>query len=61
MNLEEQIRAACKRGMIPFILVLPVMPEALRGVADADRIVGQLAAEAIAEQVRLWQEQDNAS
>lgn len=58
MTLDDAIRQAKENGMVPFYAVIPVSPELMRDVAQADQFVGKIAMDEFATQVRKWIDDD---
>lgn len=59
MTIEDAMKSAKQRGMIPFFTVIPVSPQMMRDHPDADKIVGQAAFDEFANQVRKWKEENS--
>ena len=56
-QVVEAIKLAKQRQAVPFVVVIPVTPEALLDVPDVREWVGETAKEQVQSAVDLWLEQ----
>lgn len=56
--IGREIQSALDRGMVPFVVVVPVAPDFLRDGARADEAVADTARRAMIARVWAWQEEN---